>query len=364
MNNDRTIGLFIAELRKEKGLTQTQLAKKIHVTDKAISRWENNNTIPDIDTLRALCKVFDVTLDELYNCARINKKAEKRKRRIKLTMLFTAIIIFLVSFLFLLLYFICNFNSVKFYILSLSTDNFDIAGSYFIETNEGITFKLGNITFYDDVNIDNVYMELYEKDGNDNNMLYSGLYTNVYFENILDIDPNNLYLHLIYDYEDNSIDDEYQLASTLKYQNNKIFYRKGTKKIKTDNFLETNDDIKSELLKLGYEEKSEDIFSKEDNAKRSKADINTVTYFNLMYKNFDRYSESKNNKEIITYYSSKNVLTYQFIDLKKKKEVVTEEFVYNILDEKFTCAIGRCNDVENIIDSLSDEIKIIKMMDK
>ena len=45
------IGKFIAELRKEKNMTQEQLAEKMGVTDKSISRWENGKTMPDISML-------------------------------------------------------------------------------------------------------------------------------------------------------------------------------------------------------------------------------------------------------------------------------------------------------------------------
>ena len=59
MNTEKT-GEFIAELRKEKQLTQSQLATAIHVSDKAISRWETGRGLPDIDNLEALSDYLDV----------------------------------------------------------------------------------------------------------------------------------------------------------------------------------------------------------------------------------------------------------------------------------------------------------------
>ena len=79
---DNSIGSFIAYLRKEKNLTQSELAKKLNVTDKAISRWENNINFPDIDTIKKLCVIFDVTLEEIYSGKRIDNIKIRRKKKL------------------------------------------------------------------------------------------------------------------------------------------------------------------------------------------------------------------------------------------------------------------------------------------
>ncbi|MDO4282496.1 MAG: helix-turn-helix transcriptional regulator [Clostridia bacterium] len=53
--NQEKIGLFIRELRKEKNMTQEQLAENLGVTDKSVSRWENGKTMPDYTLLKPLC---------------------------------------------------------------------------------------------------------------------------------------------------------------------------------------------------------------------------------------------------------------------------------------------------------------------
>lgn len=66
MENIREIiGENLAELRKKKNLTQYELAEKFNYSDKAISKWENGTTLPDIETLYQLCEFYDVTLDYL-----------------------------------------------------------------------------------------------------------------------------------------------------------------------------------------------------------------------------------------------------------------------------------------------------------
>ena len=61
----KTLGIFIAELRKEKGLTQAQLAETLHVTDKAVSRWEREGVCPNLELLPKLAKFFCVSTDYL-----------------------------------------------------------------------------------------------------------------------------------------------------------------------------------------------------------------------------------------------------------------------------------------------------------
>jgi len=65
--NQEKIGKFIYECRKNKNLTQEQLAEKIGVTSKSISRWENGNTMPDYSLLKDLCNELDISINELLS---------------------------------------------------------------------------------------------------------------------------------------------------------------------------------------------------------------------------------------------------------------------------------------------------------
>ncbi len=70
MNQDK-IGSFIAETRKGAGLTQKELAEKIGVSDKTVSKWECGNGLPDVMTLTALCDTLNVSVNELLSGERI-----------------------------------------------------------------------------------------------------------------------------------------------------------------------------------------------------------------------------------------------------------------------------------------------------
>ena len=72
--NTYEFGKFLTQLRKEKGLTQLQLAQRLNVTDKAISRWETGKNFPDIEIFEDLSKIFDVSVSELLEGKRIEKE--------------------------------------------------------------------------------------------------------------------------------------------------------------------------------------------------------------------------------------------------------------------------------------------------
>jgi ABC-2 type transport system ATP-binding protein len=74
--NQEKVGKFIAELRKEKNITQQELADILGITDKAVSKWENGRCLPDLYFLKPLSEYFNVTEKELLNGERAFKKKE------------------------------------------------------------------------------------------------------------------------------------------------------------------------------------------------------------------------------------------------------------------------------------------------
>ena len=69
----KTLGTMIAELRKQLGMTQLELAEKMGVTDKAVSKWERDLSCPDINSLPNLAEILGVSVEELMQ---IKKEAE------------------------------------------------------------------------------------------------------------------------------------------------------------------------------------------------------------------------------------------------------------------------------------------------
>ena len=73
------IGRFIAECRKKASLTQMQLAEKLSITDKAISKWERGVAMPDTSIMLELCDILGISVNELLNGERINMENNERK---------------------------------------------------------------------------------------------------------------------------------------------------------------------------------------------------------------------------------------------------------------------------------------------
>ena len=121
------IGRFIAERRKEKDMTQIDLANKLGITDRAISKWENGRGLPDISLLIPLCEVLDISINELLCGEKLEENAysEKfdeniktidysNKKIYKAKMIFLMILISVLTlFLILVAMFVVDINMMK-----------------------------------------------------------------------------------------------------------------------------------------------------------------------------------------------------------------------------------------------------------
>ena len=77
----------IAKLRIEKGLTQSQLAEKLNITDRAVSKWETGRAMPDSSLMLDLCNILKINVNDLLNgevitMSEVNKKQEEMLYRI------------------------------------------------------------------------------------------------------------------------------------------------------------------------------------------------------------------------------------------------------------------------------------------
>lgn len=79
MNMNKRIGNFIAILRKERKMTQEQLAQRLGVSNRSVSRWENGYTLPDISLMECICKEFNITLMELISGKKQISEKESRQ---------------------------------------------------------------------------------------------------------------------------------------------------------------------------------------------------------------------------------------------------------------------------------------------
>ena len=116
------IGKFIAQCRKDKKLTQAQLAEKLNITDRAISKWETGNGMPDSSIMLGLCNELGISVNELLSgevikMEKYNLKAEenllemkKQKEEADQKMLKLEVVIgYISSITFLILVFVASY---------------------------------------------------------------------------------------------------------------------------------------------------------------------------------------------------------------------------------------------------------------
>lgn len=77
--NQEKIGKFILKCRKEKDITQQELADKLGITDRAVSHWENGRSLPDVSLYKDLCNILGISLEELINGEKDNSNKAKEK---------------------------------------------------------------------------------------------------------------------------------------------------------------------------------------------------------------------------------------------------------------------------------------------
>lgn len=126
----KSIGQFIATLRKANGMTQKQLAEMLNVSDKAISRWERDECSPDISLIPVIAEIFNVTSDEILRGERINREMSEQGKmsgksdkqleyllnNLKTKLSIRSIIAVAIGLLGLLIALLCNFGFNRAYI--------------------------------------------------------------------------------------------------------------------------------------------------------------------------------------------------------------------------------------------------------
>lgn len=222
------IGKFIAQCRKEKGLTQQELADKIGCSDKTISKWENGRGLPDYSYFGILCRTLDITTDELLRGSKTKNKntdvlgeylaykAQMDKKQKKIKMIISCLFILV---LFLLGYFINSFKKINIYSLEGQSENFTIKNGMFVKSNINTILDIGDLRSetidYSDIqsitvavkeNDDYILVESNKSDCFSESMLYKnnniliGDYGDYEMLDKLDNkdDVSNLYLFILY----------------------------------------------------------------------------------------------------------------------------------------------------------------------
>ena len=393
----------IYSIRRDRNLTQKDLADLIGVSDRTISKWENGTTVPDLCQIRNICKKLEISPSlpiKSEKKFKDNMSFIKMKLGKALNYLIHNIFLigFIIAFILLLIYFINNFNSVKIYDLKYDGDNIYLNHGYFFQTKTVNILTLENIALkkieYEPTEIK---LELYTLVNGDKKILYKAdNLKNIYIEenksntDLLSKDTienikRNLYLTIETRDEQNKIYKyECQLAFKEKFNNNKLTYKTYVKDsnyetsiLSTDNLSLFNnsyapsniptDDVTSDLTIK--------TFSEHDTPEN---ELEKLSY--IYDENQDAYIKYNKDKSIINYlpntkkilYCKKNndnftKVTY-FYKANRIKIMINDykivEASYNFSNNSLECIDGDCknykNKIEYIISVYKDLTPILK----
>ena len=145
--DNKKIGKLIADLRKQKGMTQQELGDKIGVGFRAVSKWERGLTLPDIDNINELSKILGITSDELLTgeLNKENKIKDKNKKSSKFIKIIITVITLIAIILALIIY---HNNKTYAYNISNTTDEYYIEGKI-IFRGDDISIMINKIDFKD-----------------------------------------------------------------------------------------------------------------------------------------------------------------------------------------------------------------------
>ena len=251
---DDAFSKFIKELRKEKNLTQYDLADLIPISREAVSKWERNTTKPNKASLDRLSEIFDITPDELLLGKRLSdlEKEElqklttdlyKQKNHNRKMFKISLVIIFVLIFSFLAFYFVTSYNSIKVYRLKYNQDNTIITNGIFVTTRKRFYFNVGDIETDEEI----LSLRLYYKNKKNEDV-------KIYFD-------ENDYLFIYDNYGYNAYFKYKDVKYVLKNMYLDIEYADGIKTIKLDFYQDFANSLFSK------DEKIEIVDSKENKLK-------------------------------------------------------------------------------------------------
>lgn len=281
--NQQQIGKFILESRKKKNITQKELANKIGVTNKAISKWENGRGLPDYSLFQPLCEALDISVADLLNGKESNSSTGivdylkyKEKQNVK-KILFLIILIFLIILVAILsVYFVNSYKKINVYELNGRSENFYYENGLIIKSNIKQVMQYGKLSTNTIDEEDIISISLVVKNGENyylisnfmSNFIASEKYGYNEFFNDMKLEhiPDDMYIIIFYESGDEIIREDLKIESSQILSNDKFINLKNeaeyTSNIEPldlhqfDNIIE----LRKKALKDGFDYNSEYSF--------------------------------------------------------------------------------------------------------
>ena len=149
--NNKVVGKKIAKLRNKRKMTQVELSKLIHISDKTISKWEQGNSQVSYEYLEELCKVFNVKMSYFYRDKNIEKSIKNFIHK-----LWTFIkknwitIIFAITTIFFGYYYFITIDSLEMYEITSEDEMITFDSGYYIKSKSKVIISITNVKYKSD----------------------------------------------------------------------------------------------------------------------------------------------------------------------------------------------------------------------
>lgn len=367
-------GALLCNCRKEKGWKQKDLAEKLHISDKAISRWETGSSLPDIDMMCRISKVFSIPLNDvlkfkigdssteeievLASELEMSNKKNKRKR-IKIIIVSAITILFLC----LIIFFTNTYNKIKVYDVGVIGESIYSTYGVYINTNVQDILYLGRLLIENEDSLTSTTADIYIKQGKKEITLqhFDSINRNLEFDlskSYFDIDELEDYFGKTYirvngkNKNGKDVVLKGKINFVIRFKNSKLFYLdKDYEKRNNSNPSKTESEIRKNLKEMRFIETSNNIF--ENNKKH-------ITY--LMNEKQLKY-EYENKKSSINYkyvyFDQLKKIHVLVIDINNTTHSTIEEYTYDLTTNNIDCAVGKCQNYQEILDLLSPYIEAL-----
>ena len=335
----------IYNIRKERNITQKELADLIGVSDRTISKWENGSTVPDLETIKKLCNELGISPDSIVKSEKNYKdRLQDFKRMVGKFLNYILknifLIGFIVVFILLLAYFINNYNTIRIYNLTYESENITFEDGYFFKTKVLNIITINNIKL-EKINYEptSTKIELYTYLNGDKHVIYeSDTLNNIYIEesksysdlltkDVIENIKNNLYIKIYTtDIDNNNYSYESKLILKQKLNNNKLCYNEY---IKEQNKKIEDLGLQNPFLVLkenGYNMDSTKPVVESDNS------INKLESLDFSYDgNTETYTKVDDDGGIIEYKPSSRIIKKERLDndLKVTTRYVIDRKIVN-----------------------------------
>ena len=337
------IGKFIFKIRKEKKLTQAQLAELTGASDKTISKWENGNSFPDLVYQAKLCEALDIFLEELhsgeYNIPR-RKQIKRRKIINRAITIYSAITIPLI--IFLCFFFVNNYDATKIYAINTSDNKTTTAAieGLLVKTNKTNLMHIGyiNVLDYEVKDTDIVSVNVY----NDKTVLY---HTNKLNSIIFKFDENIKIKNLKIEIEITDVKNKVKNYSVNLETINITNSYNQMRKVSDELILLEDDDVNKNLKEAGFKKVDENWQKITKNKK-----VNEMIIYYPKLKRVDYViNEKPIVKNVKLNLKTKDLEVYIFHD-DETVHALIEKYVYDYNTKEIDCQYGPCSTLKEVLE--------------